>query len=71
MLATCWAGFDEVPGVLLECGPPKPLAENFLGAMCSRVTGQVGSMAPLQNLRQESLRNIETLRRTGTGTRLI
>ena len=71
VLGTNLAGFNEVPSVLLQSGPPEPLPKNLLSAKGSRVTGQIRGVGPLQNFRPKGVRNEETVRRTRTRTSLI
>jgi len=67
MLCTDLADRKESLCVLFHRGPPEALFHECQGASYPRVTGQVGDVSPLENLRAETGRDKQTIIGTITG----
>ena len=65
-----WTCIDKT-SVLLQGGPPEPSLQDLFGALNTWVTGELGVVGPLQDVRPQALRNKQAAMGTGTGTWLI
>lgn len=45
ILVAVLGGINILPSVVLKCGPPKLLKKNILGALVSKIAGQLESCA--------------------------
>ena len=59
------------PDISLHGGPSKALTQEHEAPVHTRVTGEVGRMAPLKNIRANTIWNKQSITRTVTRVRLV
>ena len=71
MLAADRAGVDKTCSVFLQGGPPEPSLQDLFGVLNTWLTGELGAVGPLKDVRPQALRNKQVVMGTGTGPWLI